>query len=128
MKNLFKTKNKACKQTEIQNGMTSSPPGSRHCLRRHLISVFIETKAQNSAGEEMAGDRKEKKKGARFGKDKAEVVKGRAMRTKEGTGNRKKQGRKANIPKKSRIRKRRKRKREKEKRKKDGTGCKTPGS
>lgn len=68
MKNLFKTKNKACKQTEIQNGMTSSPPGSRHCLRRHLISVFIETKAQNSAGEEMVGDRKEKKKEQGLGK------------------------------------------------------------
>lgn len=47
------------------------------------------------------------------------------MRTKEGIGNSKKQGRQANIPKKSRIRKRRKRKRGK---KKDGTVCKTPGS
>lgn len=57
--------------------MTSSPPGSRHCLRRHLISVFTETKAHNSAGE-MVGDRKEEKRGARFGKDKAEDVKGRS--------------------------------------------------
>lgn len=43
------------------------------------------------------------------------------MRTKEGTGNSKKQGRQANIPKKSRIRKRRKRKRGK--REEKGRDC-----
>lgn len=61
MKTLFKTKNKARKQTEIQSGLTSPAPARRHCLGRPLISAFTETKVRSAAREEMVGGRKEKK-------------------------------------------------------------------